>query len=76
MFPYHVVLTVAIGLLTGGGDTGAAVPAKDQPVAESRVGGACPKIYAPVTCDNGKTYPNQCVADRHHAQNCVPTGEL
>ena len=34
----------------------------------------CPKIYAPVTCDNGKTYVNQCVADRHHATGCVPTG--
>ena len=36
----------------------------------------CPLIYAPVQCDNGKTYPNQCVADCHHAKNCVPTGEL
>lgn len=34
----------------------------------------CPKIYAPVTCDNGRTYVNQCVADRHHATGCVPTG--
>lgn len=32
----------------------------------------CPQIYAPVICDNGKVYPNQCYADRHHAQNCVP----
>ena len=36
----------------------------------------CPKIYAPVICDNGKTYPNQCVADCRHARNCVPTGEI
>ncbi len=36
----------------------------------------CPDIYAPVTCDNGKTYPNQCYADLRHAKNCVPTGEL
>ena len=34
----------------------------------------CPQIYAPVVCDNGKTYPNQCEADRHHAKNCVPLG--
>lgn len=34
----------------------------------------CPKIYAPVVCDNGKVYPNQCEADRHHAKNCVPLG--
>ncbi|MCO6435743.1 MAG: hypothetical protein J5J06_01495 [Phycisphaerae bacterium] len=32
----------------------------------------CPQIYAPVICDNGKIYPNQCEADRHHAKNCVP----
>ena len=36
----------------------------------------CPEIYAPVTCDNGKTYPNQCFADCHHAKNCVPSGGL
>lgn len=36
----------------------------------------CPLIYAPVQCDHGKVYPNQCVADCHHAKNCVPTGQL
>lgn len=34
----------------------------------------CPLIYAPVACDHGKTYPNQCVANCHNAKNCVPTG--
>ena len=34
----------------------------------------CPQIYAPVICDNGKVYPNQCYADKAHAQNCVPYG--
>jgi hypothetical protein len=34
----------------------------------------CPQIYAPVICDGGKIYPNQCEADRHHAKNCVPYG--
>ena len=34
----------------------------------------CPLIYAPVICDHGKIYPNQCVADQHHAKNCVPYG--
>lgn len=34
----------------------------------------CPLIYAPVICDHGQTYPNLCVADCHHAKNCVPTG--
>lgn len=36
----------------------------------------CPQIYAPVICDNGKIYPNQCEADRKNAKNCVPTGDL
>jgi hypothetical protein len=36
----------------------------------------CPKLWAPVICDNGKTYPNQCYADRAHATGCVPTGDL
>lgn len=36
----------------------------------------CPLIYAPVKCSNGNTYPNQCVADCHHAKNCVPTGDI
>lgn len=34
----------------------------------------CPKIYAPVICDDGKVYANQCLADRKNAQNCVPYG--
>jgi hypothetical protein len=35
----------------------------------------CPLLYAPVKCDNGKTYPNLCVANCHNAKNCVPTGD-
>ena len=44
--------------------------------AEARGPCRCPQIYAPVECDNGKTYPNQCVADCRHAKNCVPVGIL
>jgi len=40
------------------------------------IGCICPLIYAPVTCDHNKTYPNQCEADCHHAKNCVPSGVL
>ena len=36
----------------------------------------CPMIYAPVECDKGKVYPNQCVADCRNAKNCVPIGIL
>lgn len=34
----------------------------------------CPLIYAPVICDGGKIYSNLCLAEAHHAKNCVPYG--
>jgi hypothetical protein len=34
----------------------------------------CPALYAPVQCDNGKTYSNQCFADADCATNCVSVG--
>ena len=34
----------------------------------------CPQVYAPVVCSNGKTYPNQCVADCRRARDCEPAG--
>jgi len=34
----------------------------------------CPMVYAPVVCDDGKTYSNLCVAKCHHAHGCVPAG--
>ena len=30
----------------------------------------CPLIYAPVTCNNGVTYSNQCIADADCAKGC------
>jgi len=36
----------------------------------------CPDIVAPVLCDNGVTYINQCRANCAHAKNCVPTGDI
>jgi hypothetical protein len=44
--------------------------------AEAKGPCRCPMIYAPVECDHGKVYPNQCVADCKHAKNCVPIGIL
>ena len=41
------------------------------PAAAARC--VCPKVYAPVECDRGKTYANQCLADCRNARNCVPT---
>ena len=42
---------------------------------EARAGRCiCPMIYAPVLCDNGRTYSNSCVAACAGAHNCVPVG--
>jgi hypothetical protein len=32
----------------------------------------CPAIFAPVTCNNGVTYSNQCFADAACARGCRP----
>lgn len=32
----------------------------------------CPFIYAPVTCNDGVTYSNQCFADAACAKGCHP----
>lgn len=32
----------------------------------------CPAVYAPVVCDNGKTYSNLCYANLAGATGCVP----
>jgi hypothetical protein len=34
----------------------------------------CPLIFAPVTCNNGVTYSNQCFADADCARGCHPAG--
>jgi hypothetical protein len=62
-----VVAVVCVGLSAG--STGVFTEAR-----EAAGGCICPLIYAPVTCDGGKTYSNQCVANCHHARNCVPSG--
>lgn len=36
----------------------------------------CPDVYAPVTCSNGRTYSNSCVASCNHATGCVPSGNV
>ena len=36
----------------------------------------CPLIYAPVTCNNGVTYSNQCFADADCAKGCHPANEI
>jgi hypothetical protein len=43
------------------------------PVQASFGGGhcICPDVYAPVTCSNGVTYGNSCLAGCAHATGCV-----
>jgi Kazal-type serine protease inhibitor-like protein len=36
----------------------------------------CPAIFAPVTCNNGVTYSNQCFADADCAHGCHPANQL
>jgi len=66
-----IVTGLALGLLTSG-----PIVSKGKPVSGGtpQIEGRCPLVYAPVICDNGKTYPNPCYAEQHHAKNCVPTG--
>jgi phage baseplate assembly protein gpV len=52
----------------------AAVTVATVSVAMAGPSAKCPLIYAPVICDGGKVYSNQCIADQHHAKNCVPYG--
>ena len=47
--------------------------------AHARFGGGnciCPDVYAPVTCSDGRTYSNGCVASCNHATGCVPSGQI
>jgi hypothetical protein len=36
----------------------------------------CPLIYAPVTCNNGVTYSNQCFANADCAKGCQPANAI
>lgn len=77
MFSFLIVLSIALSLLMGGSAGDNEKQLRDQPTIEAKAkggGNKCPKIYAPVICDGGKVYPNQCVADRRNARNCVPCG--
>ena len=60
-------LTAALGLGFAALMTATATPAEAARCI-------CPKVYAPVVCDNGRTYPNQCIADCRNGRNCVPVG--
>jgi hypothetical protein len=64
LFAAAVVLTLVVGFFSIFTEVEAKGPCR------------CPLVYAPVECDRGKVYPNQCVADCRHAKNCFPIGVL
>ncbi len=64
LFAAAVVLVLVMGVFSAFTEVEAKGPCR------------CPQIYAPVQCDHGKVFPNQCVADCRNAKNCVPIGIL
>ena len=68
-----IVTGLALGMLIGGLGAGKGA-VKDPGSPQMTTDSVCPQIYAPVICDHGNIYPNQCEADAHHAKNCVPYG--
>ncbi len=56
----------------------AAVQAAPKPIGGPCIKGiVCLAIYDPVTCPNGKTYPNSCEAYRQDCQtNCAKSGGI
>jgi hypothetical protein len=72
MLKIFAVAAAALTMLLGGPAANKTAIDKHSPSISTE--GACPLIYAPVICDHNKVYPNQCVADQHHAKNCVPYG--
>ncbi len=63
---------IALLALLAAADVAVTLVTETSPRAEAAC--QCPLIYAPVVCDRGKTFPNQCVADCRNAKNCVPSG--
>jgi len=67
--------SVAVRLLVAGVVVAALAVGAFSIFTEARAAGCvCPMIYAPVVCDNGRTYTNGCYAACAHAKHCVPTG--
>ena len=63
-------IRVALLGLTLTGALGATASYADKCVPDPNA--ICPFIFAPVTCNNGMTYSNQCFADADCARGCHP----
>lgn len=67
--PRHLRVALVAGLLAFSFAIGAFALFTEATAAPRCI---CPDVYAPVVCDNGKTYPNLCVAQCKHATGCEP----
>ena len=67
-----IAVSVAIAATLVVGVAELFVPAQ----AAALKGCICPAVYAPVTCSNGRTYSNSCVASCNHATGCHPSGTI
>ncbi|HSR51728.1 MAG TPA: hypothetical protein VLV83_12940 [Acidobacteriota bacterium] len=65
-------LTFIISLLLVAASAWASVPGLQQAQADCQPNPflVCPAVYAPVLCDDGNVYSNQCVANRVCATGC------
>ena len=69
---------IALGFLLGV-VTIVALQARPAEAAKKPIGPPvciCPDVYDPVTCSNGHTYSNGCVASCNGATGCVRTGDI
>ena len=64
-----VALTTSLAVTVAGKSTGTTNASID-----AGKGCICPMIYAPVLCDNGRTYTNGCFASCAGAHNCHLVG--
>ena len=71
-----ILVLVAIAANSGTTTATARAMGGSEPLGSVERATLCPDMDAPVVCDNGKTYPNQCTACCAGARNCVPVGPL
>ncbi len=69
VFVLVIVAVIALGTMAFAGKGGGKKPPKCP-----NWNLVCPDVWDPVICDDGKTYSNQCYADRACATGCEPTG--
>lgn len=69
-----MVVVAAAAIVGGTSQLFAGKPGSGGGCPRPRLGCICYELYAPVTCDGGCTYSNQCFASCAGATNCVPSG--